>query len=779
MRFARWGLGLAAAVSAAVLVAPFAARAGKPARPANRLKDETSPYLLQHAHNPVDWYPWGPAAFARAKQEGKPIFLSVGYSSCHWCHVMERESFEDEGIARQLNEHFVCVKVDREERPDVDEIYMLAVQTLNGSGGWPMSVFLLPDGKPFHGGTYYRPADFAELLRAVTEAWRDGAKRAQLEEQGRKLSAAIAALGVQPRPPGELTPAVLGAAPRVYPDSFDAQNGGFGQRPKFPPSSKLLLLLAEHRRKPNPEALRMVTLTLDRMARGGLYDQVGGGFHRYCVDQKWLVPHFEKMLYDNALLARVYFEAAEAVKTAEGDTYRRIGRETLDFALRELRDPKGGFWSALDADSLNAKGEREEGLFYVWKPAQVAEALGEKDAALFNRIFGVTPGGNWEGHSILNLLPRSLDGWARELKTTPTALEARVDAWREKLRAVRAKRPRPHLDDKVLVNWNGLMIQALAVGYDATGDVRYREAAEGAADFILKEMRKEGRLHHSYRAGRTQPQAFLEDYSFLIAGLLELHRVTREEARLAQAADLARRMISDFWDEPASTFYATPHHHEALLARLPSPEDGATPSGLGMATLSLVRLARLTPEPDFRVKSQRLLESYTTEMKRQPHAVPTLILAAHAFFAPQAAPPASAGAQPTNDKPVVVSLQKVPAGLKAGQVFEAEVKIRIAAGWHINSNEPGNADLVATRVEPAAPFKLVSAVYPPGKSLKVSFSDTPVSVFEGEAVVKLKLRADKGVEKARELRVKVAFQPCNDQTCLLPTSLPAVTPLRR
>jgi len=758
-------------LAAGLLVGALGARAGQPERPLNRLRHETSPYLLQHASNPVDWYPWGPEAFAKAKAEGKPIFLSVGYSSCHWCHVMERESFEDDGIARQLNERFVAIKVDREERPDVDEIYLLAVQTLTGRGGWPMSVFLLPDGRPFHGGMYYKPIEFAELLRAVHESWTQPDKRRLVEQQAEKLAAAIAGLAAQARPAGDLTPAILGSASRIYPETFDERNGGFGDRPKFPPSNKLLLLLAEHARKPDPQTLRMVTVTLDRMARGGLYDQVGGGFHRYCVDSRWLVPHFEKMLYDQALLARTYLRAAAATDSA---FHRRIGRETLDFALRELRDPKGGFWSAFDADSRNSKGEREEGLFYVWTPRQVVEVLGEPDGALFNRLYGITPGGNWEGKSIPNLLPRSLEGWAKELKTTPAALEARVDALRSRLAAGRAKRPRPNLDDKVLANWNGLMIQALAAGYEVTGDARYRDAAAAAADFVLTHMRKDGRLLHSWRAGRAQPQAFLEDYAFVVQGLLDLHEAGGGPERLEQAATLARRMVADFWDETSGTFFATPHHHEKLIARLPSPEDGATPSGLGAAALALVRLGRHQGAPEFTAPARRLLESYATDMKRHPHAVPTLLLAAHALFAPQVV-----AQQPTAEKPVVLSLGKTPAALKAGQTYDLEVKLRLAPGWHVNSDRPGNPDMVPTKVEALAPFTLVSAVYPPAKTVMVSFSDTPLKVFEGEVVIKVKLRAEKGAEKAKEVRLKVGYQPCDDQVCLRPTTETLAKPLGR
>ncbi|HTE16757.1 MAG TPA: thioredoxin domain-containing protein, partial [Armatimonadota bacterium] len=360
----------------------------------NHLSGESSPYLLQHAHNPIDWYPWGPEAFEKAKREGKPIFLSVGYSACHWCHVMERESFEDEGVAKVLNDYFVAVKVDREERPDVDELYMTAVQLLTGRGGWPMSVFLTPEGRPFHGGTYFPRTDFSELLREVREAWINPEKRVQIDAQAERLAKAIGAAAVRPPARGAASPALVPSAVAAYLTQLDTTNGGFGRAPKFPPPLRLALMLAEHRRTPDPRVLRAVTLTLDRMARGGLYDQVGGGFHRYSVDEKWAVPHFEKMLYDNALLSWIYLEAS---RVTGNSYYERIGAETLDFVLRELQDPDGGFWSTLDADSPGADGAKGEGQFYLWRPAETVAVLGKRDGDLFNRIYGISAAGNFEG----------------------------------------------------------------------------------------------------------------------------------------------------------------------------------------------------------------------------------------------------------------------------------------------------------------------------------------------------------------------------------------------
>ncbi|MGI8871174.1 MAG: thioredoxin domain-containing protein, partial [Candidatus Limnocylindria bacterium] len=525
-------------------------------RRANHLAEQTSPYLLQHALNPVDWYPWGPEALERARREDRPIFLSIGYAACHWCHVMERESFENEAIAEQLNRDFVAIKVDREERPDLDDVYMAAVQAMTGSGGWPMNVFLTPGLEPFYGGTYFPPEDrhgmpgLPRVLAGVADAYRE--RREDVLAQGRMLAAHLRdQLGV---PAGAIEPEarILEAATVRLRQQFDPVHGGFGPAPKFPAPMTLEFLLRSWRRSHDPETLRMVTVTLDRMADGGIHDQLAGGFARYSTDARWLVPHFEKMLYDNALLATVYLQAYE---TTQNPYNRRIGTETLDFALRDLRDPGtraaggGGFWGTLDADSGGG-----EGRFYLWTPAQVIAVLGKADGELFNRIYGITPEGNFDGTSIPNLLAKPVTACASDLHTTPAALWARLDGMRAKLRATRAKRPRPRVDDKVLANWNGLMLSALAEGYQSTGDERYRQAAEQTAEFLLATMRPGGKLVHSYRRGRTEPHVFLDDYSDLIAGLLDLHEATGAPRWLTEARSLANSMVAIFWDDRDGMF---------------------------------------------------------------------------------------------------------------------------------------------------------------------------------------------------------------------------------
>lgn len=743
-------------------------------RPANHLAGATSPYLLQHAHNPVDWYPWGPEAFAKAKREGKPIFLSIGYSSCHWCHVMERESFEDESVAQLLNDHFVPIKVDREERPDLDEVYMAAVQLMTGRGGWPMSSFLTPEGKPFYGATYLPRTDFAELLRKVSDSWGKPDDRKQIDAMAAKVSEALGKAARAPEA-GQVSPDLLRPAAQGYLEQLDDEYGGFGQAPKFPPAMRLSLMLGEHRKRSDPKLLRAVTVTLDRMARGGIYDHLGGGFHRYSTDRKWGVPHFEKMLYDQALMAGVYLEAFRATQQPE---YRRIATETLDFTLRELHDrdltdpAKGGFWSTLDADSPGANGEREEGRFYTWTPMEVIAVLGESDGEQFNRVYGIEAPGPVEGRAMPSLLAKPPTAWAKELKITPAALEARLEPLRNKLFAVREKRPRPPLDDKVLANWNGLMLRTLALAYDVTGEVRYRQAAEQTARFILTTMRKDGKLRHSYRAGKTQPEAFLEDYAYVTAGLLEVHRATGEERWLTEATSLARVMVADFWDEQQGTFTATPRGHEVLLARLDNAEDGATPSGPSIAALALVQLGRRTGDAELREKGRRVLDTYAKPMRRTAYAMPAMLLAAQALFNPEETVPMQ------KQETVAVSVLKAPAKVVPGAVFEVAVQLAIGEGWHINAERPSDPSLIATRIQPAAGgFQVVSAAYPAATRLSARFSPQPLQVYAGTAVVRLMLKAppQTGV---RELRLQVRYQACNDQLCARPVEQWLTIPLQ-
>ncbi len=580
----------------------------------NRLIHETSPYLLQHAHNPVEWYAWGEEARERAKQEDRLILLSIGYSACHWCHVMERESFENDAIAALMNEHYVNIKVDREERPDLDDIYMAATLTMNhGQGGWPMTVFLTPDLEPVFAGTYFPPADgfgrpgFATLLTSIATAWREDREKlrksaTQLVEHLRQQRVSGPALAV-----GE---AELRLALVQYAEHFDFTFGGFGAAPKFPPATALSLLLRLHQRFGDPRTLLMVRTTLDAMARGGLYDQIGGGFARYSTDRQWLVPHFEKMLYDNALLTRTYLETYQVT----GDPfYRRTATATLDYILREMISAEGGIYSSTDADS-----EGEEGKFFVWTPGQIAEVLEEQEAHRFNAYYDITPGGNWDGKSIPNI-PRSLETVAQALGITAEELQISLDEAVPKVYEARSKRVAPGLDDKILTAWNGLMITGLANGYSVLGENRYLEAAERAADFILATLtRTDGGLLRTYRAGKAHLNAYLEDYAYLGQGLIDLYEAGGEVKYLREAERLLERVLNDFLDEESGAFYNTDRDHETLIVRYRDGADGATPPGNAIAASALARLSYHLDRNDLRSAAMRALEAYGSMIARYP-----------------------------------------------------------------------------------------------------------------------------------------------------------------
>jgi uncharacterized protein YyaL (SSP411 family) len=631
--------------------------------PANRLARETSPYLLLHAHNPVDWYPWGPEAFAKAKAENKPIFLSIGYSSCYWCHVMERESFSDQEIARFLNDHFVCIKVDREERPDVDQIYMAALQAF-GPGGWPMSMFLLADGRPFFGATYLPPRDrggasgFLTVLDGMNKAFRD--ERAAVDRAASGLTELVKKKLKMPGDHRERAPTrvpVEEGRSRLA-EQFDPQFGGFGfnprnaRRPKFPEPVNLVFLLDQSRRDrtkaPRERAaaadatasatdpLAMVLFTLDRMARGGIRDQLAGGYHRYSTDRFWSVPHFEKMLYDNAQIASVLVNAYELTGDAR---WQAEAEATFSFIARSMTSPEGGFYSAIDAETPSG-----EGAFYVWTPSQAKEALnGDPEAGLFLRVYGLDGKPNFEGDRYVLVQPRSLGDEAAALKTTPQSLESRLQPLRQKLLLVRDQRPAPRLDDKILTAWNGLMIAAYADAFRVFKNDGYKQAAVRAADFILARLREPGgRLLRTYRAGQAKLPAYLEDYAFLIHGLLRVHDATAEPRWLAQARSLTDRMLVDFSDKDDGGFFFTASDHESLLARSKDPYDGALPGGNSMAVLDLLDLHRATGEKRFLDAAKRTLESFRAPFEENPSAMPMMLLAIEEYldaFAMRSKPP--------------------------------------------------------------------------------------------------------------------------------------------
>ncbi len=589
----------------------------------NRLAQETSPYLLQHKDNPVDWYPWGEEALEKAREEDRPILLSVGYSACHWCHVMERESFEDEETARVMNEHFVNIKVDREERPDIDSIYMSAVQALTRSGGWPMTVFMTPDGAPFYGGTYFPPTprggmpSFQQLLLTLADAYEN--RREEVLQSAESVRDYLQASTGAAMPKAETEGTnLLDRAASTLLSQHDARFGGFGGAPKFPQPMNLEVLLRHYRRTGDRGALAAVETTLRRMADGGIYDHLGGGFARYSVDAYWLVPHFEKMLYDNALLARIYLEAHQAT----GDPfYRRVAEETLDYVLRDMTSPEGGFYSAEDADS-----EGEEGKFYVWTPTEIEGVLDPDDARLALRFWDVTEGGNFEGKNILNV-PRPIEVVAEEFGISPEELWDRIVSIREKLLAFREERVRPGRDDKVLAAWNGLMLRAFALAARVTGREDYREAARRNATFLLENMKTDGRLHRSHKDGRARFNGYLEDYAMVADGLVSLYEATFETRWLAEADDLCDAMNELFWDEGRRAFYDTPADHEELVTRPRDVYDNATPSGNSVAVEVMLRLALLLDRNDYRERAEEVLDEMGGGMEKIPSAFGHLLAA--------------------------------------------------------------------------------------------------------------------------------------------------------
>jgi hypothetical protein len=580
---------------------------------ANRLANETSPYLLQHAHNPVDWYPWGPEALERARAEERPILLSVGYSACHWCHVMERESFEDEETAALMNRLYVNVKVDREERPDIDSIYMNAVQQMTGHGGWPMTMFLTPRGEPFYGGTYYPPQprqgmpSFRQVLLAVAEAWNE--RRADVEQSAGEIRDVLAQSGAVAGTASPLNAEVLERAYAGLAGRFEPRWGGFGSAPKFPQPMLLEFLLRHWKRTGTAEALQMADFTLHMMAAGGMYDHVGGGFARYSTDNRWLVPHFEKMLYDNALLSRAYLHTWQATGD---DAHRTVVEETLAWVQREMTSPEGGFYSALDADS-----EGEEGKFYLWDPAEVDELLGPEDGPLFRRYYDVSDAGNFEGRNILHTAHPG-DEVAAAAGITPERLRAVVDRGRKILYDARAKRVWPGLDDKVLTSWNAMMLHSFAEAARVLERDDWLDIARRNAEFLTTQLMQDGRLLRTYKDGRAKIPAFLEDHALLADALIAVYEATWDPRWVREARSLADAMIERFWEEDEGAFYDTATDAEALVVRPRDVFDNATPSGGSVAVMALLRLAELTGEQRYREVGERALAAMGEYMARVP-----------------------------------------------------------------------------------------------------------------------------------------------------------------
>ncbi len=624
-------------LSLPLLLFSAAVRAEEPARFTNRLASEKSPYLLQHAHNPVNWYAWGLEAFEKAKKEDKPILLSIGYSTCHWCHVMEEESFEDPRTAEIMNEHFISIKVDREERPDLDHVYMNYVMATTGSGGWPMTVFLTPDKKPFYGGTYFPPKDrfgipgFPSLLKSMADAWKN-----RREEIVKSADSAVSYLQNQKEKPisQKSSQDALKNCFEDFSQRFDANEGGFGKAPKFPMGHALSYLLRVWKRSGDPRALKMVETTLQKIANGGITDQLGGGFHRYSTDERWFLPHFEKMLYDQALLTRVYLETYQATGDAR---YAKVARETLDYVLREMTSADGAFFSAQDADSPDPEdpARKREGAYYVWREEEIRKILPEKEAGIILYRYGASKEGNvaqdpqqeFRSQNVLSVA-HSLPETALHFKMAEKETEIILDKSKGILLKYRLKRPAPHLDDKILADWNGLMISAFAMASRILDEPRYQEAAVKAADFISTRLTdKKGTLLHRYRDHEARISATLDDYAFMSDAYLELYETTFGERWLKKALETLERMLQSFWDEKEGGFFLTSHDAERLITRPKVAYDGAVPSGNSVATLDLLRLNRLTGDRRFQEYAEKNLKVFSEELSAQPTGFCQMLIA--------------------------------------------------------------------------------------------------------------------------------------------------------
>ena len=740
----------------------------------NHLVGETSPYLLLHAHNPVEWYPWGEEALARAKAEDKPIFLSVGYSTCYWCHVMERLVFAEPEIAAQMNASFINIKVDREERPDIDRIYMLATQLTTRRGGWPNSVFLTPDQEPFFAGTYFPPEplpgrpSFPQVLDFTRQRWQD--QREQVLQIAARLTSAIRDLesGQQMAavPPDSLLVARVLSAIQVR---YDAINGGFGGAPKFPPSLRLEMLMASAERFADPQVQRIVLHSLERMAAGGIYDQIGGGFHRYATDAEWRVPHFEKMLYNQAHLARLYLRAYELTGD---DRWRWVAEDIFRFVAREMTGPEGAFYSALDAET-----EAEEGKYYLWTAADLEKVLG-RDAELFWSVYGLAPMPEGEGGVLY-----------AKTSLAEAELQDRIAPVRQRVLAARAERLYPLRDDKVLAAWNGMMIEAYARGFAVLGDPAYRRAAERAADFALEHLRREdGGLWRVHRLGISRQEAYLDDYAFLVRGLTALYRATGEVRWLQAARELSAEMVARFWDQEVGGFFFT-EASNALIVRSKFAQDSAMPSGNAVAAHALLDLAELTGRAHdsaeasmlssaetsaeaYRSRAAQILSAFGGAMWAQPTASVHLTAAVERHL--QTSLSAAASEDSQADSLVSMRVELPAQQLVAEETFAVAVHLDIRPGWHINANPPSGDFLIPTSLTLNAdwPLDFARVRYPAGRSQAFPALAETLSVYEEQVA----LWADLSLPKSSagtvgDVRFLVQYQACDETRCLPPAEL--------
>jgi len=681
----------------------------------NRLILEDSPYLIQHAHNPVNWFPWGPEAFEKAKREGKPIFLSIGYSTCHWCHVMERESFDNTEIADLLNRYFISIKVDRERRPDVDNTYMQAVMMITGHGGWPMSSFLSSDGKTFYGGTYFPREQFGGLLKNIAGAWRD--KRGELLAMAERVANAVAETSVVAGHDRRFDASLIDKAVAEIIRRYDPVHGGFGQAPKFPNETMLFLLARAWEKGAVQKVSNVLETTLTQMAEGGLYDQIGGGFHRYSTDSIWLIPHFEKMLYNQAHLARIY---TQAYRLSGNWFYRRVARQTLDYVLREMTAPDGGFYSATDADS-----EGEEGRFFVWTPQQITAVLGADDGKVFMRLYGVTKRGNFEGRNIL-YLPEGLEAFSAKQGMPLKRLVSFVNEAGKKLLQEREGRIHPLRDDKIITAWNGMMISALAVSGEVLDEPRYIDAAIRAAKFLLKHNVDEaGALLRVHLHGSSSISATQEDYAYLAQALIALYDVTGETHWLVSAEALAKTMSTEFWDNSAGGFFMN-RAKGRLMARPKDSHDGAIPSGNSVAVRVLARLARRSPNPLYNAKAAAILAAFSDQIARSPGSFAYMLMGAEDLIN---------GERGSRQYAALGMVSVVGRVLPlADNSLQLVVDLSIKPGWHINSNQPLDKDLIPTTLkltDDAEKWQLAKFDYPEPLLKSLGFQRERLALYEG------------------------------------------------
>ncbi len=725
---------------------------GKP-RYINRLVDEDSPYLLQHAHNPVNWYPWGDEAFAAATAQNKPIFLSIGYATCHWCHVMERESFEDEAIAELMNEHYISIKVDREQLPDVDALFMSAVMMINGSGGWPMSSFLDNEGRPFYGATYFPPAQFTQILERIDQLWQD--ERDTLLDQAAQVTAAITRLNDTSSEATEVGLREIERAITQAQQSFDPNKGGFGGAPKFPRESTLFFLLDQATRTFSnaiaaEAALLMADMSLKHMAAGGIHDHVGGGFHRYAVDSQWLVPHFEKMLYNQAALARNY---AQAYRLTGDEQHARTARRTLDYVLRDMTAESGMFYSATDADS-----EGEEGRFFIWTPEQLTDVLGEEDAALASAVWNVTGEGNFEGTSILHT-PQSLGEIATALDLDADSLQQKVDQWSEALRLAREEREHPLRDEKFISSWNGMMISAFAEGADRLGHAPYLDAAIRAGNAVWQNLRQpDGSLYRTSFDGQASIDGTQADYAYLAEAYLALYDATGDTTWLTRARQLTETMNSSFWDEKNGAYFmgASVVSGASLSSRPKDLNDNSIASGNSVALRVLSRLFTRTGEPDYEARANQLIAALSSRLSQQPAGYYYLLTGIGEHLEGEAG-----------------NLQYGGRGVARARAFKRDDKLVVAINlkdnWHINSDVPLQDYLIATALTDADGQALSNIEFPDAHRRTLGFQRAELSLFEND----FEIVAD-WPDSDHELAVLVnlKLQACNDEICLAPENLP-------